>query len=368
MLQAATKGGISASLHDALKQSQENEYLFIYDVDLNALDTLSTPAVQSALKGDFTQITALAPSLAGVKEVKSISTLTLTKTHTLTLHLLGLLNFSDVSTFMKKAKVAHLGDTNEIVLAATDIKIVQNTVNPDHLRKVLTKSAMITTGAASSPKNPDFKFQMVFFLKKADVDNSDLRQIYNSLRFVTSPFAAAAKALLDGSSAPRPDAFLYLSLTLDKNLSTIIFKSPEGDKPRTIDDFVIAGQKAMAAILADDPDSADRLPLFSLDLVFWKKLRDAGAAANIQRLLADRGLTSLASVPDFITIDWWAQAMGKMAIALTDGQSLMDAEKEVLKDTEAGFDVPWALLATSSLLAGPSRVSANFTVSGAQRG
>jgi hypothetical protein len=364
VVQGATKGGISASLHDALKQSQERGYLFIYDVDLSALDSPSTSALQSALQGDFTRITAPDARLAGIQEVKSISTLTLTKTHTLTLHLLGLLNFSDVSTFMKKAKVANLADTSEVVLAATEIKVIQNTVNPDHLRKVLTKSAMITTAADSSLKNPDFKFQMVFFLKKADIDNSDLRQIYNSLSFVTSPFADAAKALLDESSAHRPDVFLYLSLTLDKNLSTTIFKSPENDKPRTIDDFVIAGQKAMAAILAGDPDSAERLPLFSLDLVFWKKLRDAGAAANIQRLLTDRGLTSLASVPDFITIDWWAQAMGKMAAALTDGKSLMDAEKEVLKDTGAGFDVPWALLATSSLLAGPSRVTANLTVSG----
>jgi hypothetical protein len=364
VVQGTTKGGISAALHDALKQSREREYLFIYDVDLSALDSLSTLAVQAALKGDFTQITAFGSTLAGVKEVKSISTLTLTKTHTLTVHLLGLLNFSDVSTFMKKAKVAHLGDSNQIVLAATDIKIVQNTVNPDHLRKVLTKSAMITSAADSSPSNPDFKFQMVFFLKKAGINDSDLRQMYNALRFVSSPYADDAKALLGGPSAHRADVFLYLGLTLDKNLSTAIFKSPESGQYRTIDDFVVAGQKAMATILADDPDSADRLPLFSVDLGFWKELHDAGAAANIQGLLTARGLASLASVSDFITIDWWAQTMGKMATALAEGQSLMDAEKEVLKESEAGFDVPWALLATSRLLAGAALVTANFNVSG----
>ena len=365
VVQGATKGGISASLHDALKQSQQNEYLFIYDVDLNALDTLSTPAVQSALKGDFTQITALGSSLAGVKEVKSISTLTLTKTHTLTLHLLGLLNFTDVSTFVKKAKVAYLGDTNEMVLAATDIKIVQNTVNPDHLRKVLTKSAMITTGAASSPQNPDFKFQMVFFLKKAGASDSDLRQICNSLSFVSSPFADAAKTLLQAPSTHRPDVFVDLMLALDKNLSMAIFKSPTSGKFRSGDDFVIAGQKAMAAILAGDPANADRLPLFSVGLDFWKEVRDQGSAANIQRILADHGIKALASWSDFITLDWWAQAMGKMAAALASGSSLMEAEKEVLEESEAGFDVPWAVLATSSLLPGASQVIANFKTSGA---
>ena len=364
VVQGATKGGISASLHDALKQSQERDYLFIYDVDLSALDTVSTPAVQSALKGDFTQITKLGSSLAGIKEIKSISTLTLTTTHTLTLHLLGLLNFSDVSTFMKKAKVAYVGDTDDIVLAATDIKIVQNTVNPDHLREVLTKSAMITTAADSSPKNPDFKFQMVFFLKKAGVNDSDLRQIRNSLAYVSSPDTTAAQALLDESSRHRKDVFLYLSLALDKNLSTAIFKSPLSGEYRSSDDFVMAGQKAMAAILADDPESADRLPLFSVDLGFWKELRDAGAAAAIQRILSEHGFTNQVSWSDFLTIDWWAQAMGKMATALAEGKSLMDAEKDVLKDSEAGFDVPWALLATSKLLTVPTQLTSKFTVSG----
>ena len=126
----------------------------------------------------------------------------------------------------------------------------------------------------------------------------------------------------------------------------------------------MAGQKAMAAILADDPESADRLPLFSVDLGFWKELRDAGAAAAIQRILAEHGFTNQVSWSDFLTIDWWAQAMGKMATALADGKSLMDAEKDVLKDSEAGFDVPWALLATSKLLTVPTQLTSKFTVSG----
>ena len=357
VVQGATKGGISASVQDALEQSRETNSLFIYDINLSALDSVSASAVQFALAGDFRQLTSLGSALAGVSEVKSFSTLTLTNTHTLTIHFLGLLNFCDISTFMKKAKVAHVGDTSEIVLAATDIKVVQNTIDPDHLREVLTKCAMITTAADSSPKNPDFKFQMVFFRKKAAANNSDLRQIYNSLAFVSSPHAAAAKGLLNSSLERRPDVFVYLSLTFDKDLSTEIFKS------RSSDDFVIAGKTAMAAILADDPDSVSRLPLFSVGLDFWRQLRDAGAAANVERLLTGAGIINPVSWNDFVTIDWWAQAMGRMAAALAEGTSLMNAEKDVLKDSQAGFDVPWALLATSSLLTGSSQVTTNFTVS-----
>ncbi|MBV9268335.1 MAG: hypothetical protein JO061_19365 [Acidobacteriaceae bacterium] len=372
VIQGATKGGISASLHDAFKQSQEDKSLFIYEVDLNALDSISSPAVESALKGDFTQMTALGSGLAGIKEIKSVSTLTLTKSHTLTLHLLGLLNFSDVSTFMKKAKVARVGDTDDVVLAATDIKVVQNTVNPDHLREVLTKSAMVTIAADSSPQNPDFAFQMIFFMKKAGIKNSDLHQIANSLAFVSSPDATTASALLRGTSS-RPDVLVYLALKLDKNLSTAMFKTPDQSAFLSSDDFVRAGQKAMAAILADDPDSSNRMRLFSIDLASWKQLRELGAAEKVQAALTARGITNPASWTDFVSIDWWAQAMGKMASALQQGKSLGDAQKAVLKDSQAGFDVPWALLATSSLLKNSSALKAalpvttKFAVSGVQK-
>jgi hypothetical protein len=240
-------------------------------------------------------------------------------------------------------------------------------VNPDHLRQVLTKSAMITSAADSSPKNPDFKFQMVFFMKRAGVNKSDLRQICNSLAFASSLDAAAAESSLKASSASAPDAFVYLRLNLDKNLSSAIFKSPQGADFRTSDDFVVAGQKTMAAILADDPESAGRLPLFAVDLNFWKKLRNAGSRPNVQALLTGHGITAPASWTDFVTIDWWAQAMGKMAAALAHGTSLAAAQKEVLKDSEAGFDIPWALLATNSLLTGPSHVTTKFNVSGGDK-
>lgn len=365
VVQAATKGGITASLHDAFNQSREDKFLFIYEVDLDALDAVSSAAVQSALRGDFTQLTALGANLAGIKEIKSVSTLTLAKAHTLTLHLLGILNFSDVGSFTKKMKVAHVGDTDEIVLAATDIKVVQNTISPEHLRKVLTKSAMITSAADSSPRNPDFKFEMVFFFKKAGASRSDLRQMRNSLAYVSSLDAAALEIFLHGASAP--DIFVDFSLQLDKTLSTALFKSPGGSAYRTTDDFVVAGQKAMAAILADDPESAERLPLFSVDLTLWKYLREGGSAANVRQRLQAHGLNSNASWTDFVSIDWWAQAMSKMAAALAASEALMNAQREVLKESEAGFDVPWALLATNSLLTGPSHVRTNLLISGQKK-
>jgi hypothetical protein len=230
---------------------------------------------------------------------------------------------------------------------------------------------MITTAADSSPKNPDFQYQMVFFMKRAGIKSSDLQQIVNSLVFVSSPDAESASALL-GRAGSRPDVLVYFALNLDKDLSVAIFRTPDGSSYRGSDDFVKAGQRAMAAILADDPDSAGRMPLFSLDLNSWKQLRNIGAAQAVRSALAERGITHPAAWTDFVSIDWWAQAMGKMASALQAGKPLADAQKEVLKDSEGGFDIPWALLATSSLLGnstggkGGSPVTTKLSISGVQ--
>jgi hypothetical protein len=74
-------------------------------------------------------------------------------------------------------------------------------------------------------------------------------------------------------------------------------------------------------------------------------------------LLATKGITNLASPVDFFSVDWWAQAMGKVADALAEGQPLMNAEKSALEHSNGGFDVPWALLATRLLAGSPPLVS-----------
>jgi hypothetical protein len=352
VLTDAMQSGIEATVHDALKQSKERKYVFVYDADLDALDSISTAALQAALKGDFTQITATGSTLAGIQEVDSADTLTLTATHTLTIHLLGILNFNDVNSFVRKSKIAVNGDTGEVVLNATDIKITENRIATDHLREVLARSSIITTAAASSPQIPNFTFKSVFFLKKANLSSSDLRQFSNVLKSVSSPDAEQAEALLVGPPSAVHDVVIYLSLALDKDSSLSIFKN------RTSDDFVIAGQNAMKTILSGDPDSASRLPLFSLDLDFWKTLRrDGGTRQNVLALLATKGITNLASPVDFFSVDWWAQAMGKVADALAEGQPLMNAEKSALEHSNGGFDVPWALLATRLLAGSPPLVS-----------
>lgn len=355
VLQGAMTGGTAASLQDALERSRRRNHLFVYDVDLAALDAVSKPAVQAALRGDFTEITANGANLAGIIEVDSLSTLTLTTTHTLTLHLIGILNCSDVTTFVQKLKPALNAETGDVVLTSSEIQITENNIDSDHLREVLLRSAMITTAAASSPKSPNFVFKMIFFCANARPSASELQQFFNVLQAISSPDADKAKELMNRTSTPVREAGIYLSLNLNKELSLVVFRN------RNSDDYVIAGQNALRTILAEDKASANRLRLCSLSIDFWKKLREKGNRQDTLELLASQGITDQASVVDFFAIDWWAQAMGKVASALAKQQSLKDAEQDALKKSEGGFNIPWALLAVRQL-AGSPEVDSKFTV------
>ena len=359
VLKGATQGGVRTSLRAAFEKSKETNHLFVYDIDLNALDGNSMQAVRSALRGDFTQMTAGTESLAGIREVETVLTLTLATTHTLTVHLIGILNFNDVSSFIQRATAGLNGNAGEIVLAAEEIKVMENRFDPDHLREVLLRSVMITTAAASSPSNPNFTFKMVFFLRKGQTSRSDMRQFANVLRVVASPDAKKAEELLEKDVKHFGPAAIYLSLDLNKDLSLALFRN--GGKTRTSDDYVLVAQNAMRMMLTGDEESENRLRLFSVDLSFWRQLRDAGTRQNIVALLQTRNITGPAAVVDFFGIDWWATAMARVATALANGQPLLDAEKGALKKSEGGFDIPWALLSTYLLLGQRPNVQSQFT-------
>ena len=67
-----------------------------------------------------------------------------------------------------------------------------------------------------------------------------------------------------------------------------------------------------------------------------------------------------------LAIDWWAQAMGNMAVAVAKGEKLLDAEKNVLHKSQGGFDLPWALLATAIAAGDQKLIVGRFEAAGAQ--
>ncbi len=361
-IDAAVDSSLRAALCEAFEDSEETNVLFLYEVDLASAsgDAASSEALKATLAGDFTKITATGANLQGIKALDSVHTVTSAKTHTLTVHLLGVFNFSDVGTFTRKAKSGINKDTGEIVLTSEDIEITDNNLDSDKLRKVLVKSAAITAAAAANTMTAaDFRFKFVFFLRKADANRSDMQQFANILSGIdASEDRAAAQNLLNRDSNKFGDTGLYLSMDMDADTSRSLFL--DGGNPRQEALYISLARGVMASVLAGDPDSQKRRSLFTSSLEFWGELKEAGAAANIVRLLDENGIPDEA-VTDFFALNAWTEAMSDFASKLAAGKPLEKAAKAVVSDSTGGFDSPWALLATRLLPAHSPNVTCKFT-------
>jgi hypothetical protein len=359
-IEASLCSSLQVSLKAALDDSNTNARVFLYEIDLDALDGDSTAALQSALTGDFTTITRPGAELAGIRELDSALTVTSRIQHSLTLHLLGIFNWGSTSTFVQKSKVDYTKDTHEIVLSDEAIEVVTNNLDSEKLREVVLKGITLTLPASANTPDAATPINMVFFDRQAAANRSTMRQFVNVLNAVSAPSAAGAASLFNQNLNNYGTSSLYLGLNLTPPQCRRLFIDPSG-RPYDWTAYLGHACRAEAAILASDDTNADRLTLFTAGVEFWKKLETAGARDNRIRLLADQGIRPNALV-DVLTLLWWSSAMEKYAKALAAGQSLVGVGKEVVRDATGGFNEPWLVLATWEMLRNPA-IQSIFTSS-----
>ena len=358
-IDAALCSSLAATLKPALDDSQCNRRVFLYEIDLTALNGDSAAALQAALTGDFTTITG-PKTLAGIRELDSALTVTSSFKHSLTLHLLGIFNWGSTNAFVEKSKVDYTKDTHEIVLSDETIQVASNNLDSEKLREVVLKGITLTLPASANTPAAATPIHMVFFDRQAATNRSTMRQIVNVLQATGAPSAAGANSLLGGNLKSYGTSSFYLGLSLTPQQCRQLFIDTAG-QPYDWTTYLRYACDAEATILDGDVDNADRLKLFTAGEEFWKELRDAGAASNQIRLLADQGIRPNATV-DVTTVIWWSSAMENYAKALAAGQSLVGAGKEVVKDGTLGFDEPWLVLATWNMLRNPA-IESLFTSS-----
>jgi len=354
-IDAAACSSLQASLKAALDDRQCNRRVFLYEIDLSALDGNSTAALQAALTGDFTTITGPKATLAGIRELDSALTVTSSFKHSLALHLLGIFNWESVNAFVEKSKVDYTKDTHEIVLSDETIQVVGNNLDSEKLRQVVVKGITLTLPASANTPAAATPIQMVFFDRQAAANPSTMRQFVNVLQATSAPSAAGANSLLGQNLKSYGTSSLYLGLNLTPQQCRQLFIDSTG-QPYDWTTYLRYACGAEATILAGDADNADRLKLYTAGEEFWSELRDAGAASNQIRLLTDQGIRPNATV-DVVTVIWWSSAMENYAKALAAGQSLVGAGKAVVQDGTFGFDEPWLILATWNMLQNPAMES-----------
>jgi hypothetical protein len=362
-IDTALSSSLAVSLKAALDNSTARNRAFLYQIDLNELDQNSQAALTAALTGDFTALTKPGSQLAGIQLLDSALTVTATHTHTLALHLLGIFNAASINEFIAKSTVDFTSDTHEIVLSDESIQVVDNNLDAEKLRKLVLKDITLTLPASANTKDVSTPITLAFLDREGSTSRGSLRQFVNVLQAVGAPTTAAAQSLLGRNLKNYGVCGLALSLGLNPAQCRQLFI--DADQPLTFPFYVQQVCDAQKIILAGDSDSAFRLKLFDAGQVTWKSLADAGAPQPIAEILQGLGMSGTEAqlaVTDVITTIWWASAMANYANALIKGQPLEKVGKDVVKESNQGYNEPWMILAAWEITGKPE-IKAGFTSS-----
>jgi hypothetical protein len=367
-IKSAIEKSLSASLAVSLKAALEHKTsrnrAFVYEIDLNALDDASKPAVQAALKGDFTAMTRKGAQFKGIKSLDSALTIAATDTHTLALHFLGIFNAASVEEFIAKSTVDFTSDTHELVLSDETLQVVDNNLDAEKLRKLVLRDITLTLPASANTKDVETPITLAYLDREASAGPSQMRRFVNALEAVEAPAAGAAQALLNQTLQNYGTCSLFLGLNLDPTQCKRLFLDSNG-KPHDwlyYLDAMCAAERAIYTGLANDPENAYHVRLFNAAHDVWESLRDAGNVPNMKPALEDLGMSDTEAelaATDAFTAIWWSEAMADYATALAKGQSLTAVGKEIVKDSNLGYNEPWMILTVWNL-AGKPPITTNF--------
>jgi hypothetical protein len=285
----------------------------------------------------------------------------------LALHFLGIFNAASVEEFVAKSKIDFTKDTHEIVLSDETLQVVDNNLDAEKLRKLVLKDITLTLPASANTPDADTPITLAFLDREASTSPSQMRRFVNALETVGAPNAGAAHALLNQKLHNYGTCSLFLGLNLNPAQCKQLFLDASG-KPHDFMyyiDAMCAAEKTIYAGLAGDPENAYHLKLFHADHDTWKALQDAGNVPNMKPILEDLGMNDVEvqlAATDAFTAIWWSDAMADYAKALAKKQSLVSVGKEVVKDSNLGYNEPWMVLTTWSL-AGKPTITANFIFS-----
>jgi hypothetical protein len=358
---------LSASLKATLETNKSRNRAFVYEIDLKALDSASKAALIAALDGNFTDLTRTGVQWKGIKALDSALTVVNTETHTIAVHLLGILNASSIHEFVAQSTIDVTSDTHELVLSDERLQVVDNNLDAEKLRKLVLKDVTLTLPASAQTKQADTPLTLVFLERDASTSASKMRQFGNVLDTLGAPASGAAQALLNRRLKNYATCSLFLGLNLNPAQCHALFLDPSSNAYGSMYylDAICAAERAIYAGLADDPENAYHLKLFHASKGSWQQLQEAGTASNMAPTLRKLGMNDtevqLAATEAFTAV-WWAGAMADYAEALAKGRSLEAVGKEVVKESNLGYSDPWMILAAWNL-AGKPQVNSQFSCS-----
>jgi hypothetical protein len=373
-LKAAIQRRLELSLLEELQSDSSQEAAFLYEIKLNDLGPDGRAAIQDALKLNLSSLWKSSGSLPrGIREVQNILTTTKSKAHSLKINVLGLYNYASSTDLTLQGTVLTDATSGAIVItdSATATRIsgsINFLADADKLRKALAQSFLITAAYRCSglvAHAPSLKVSYWHFADHAQTDQPTMAGNLNvllAMRLISEGQVQQNLAIAGNFGR----STFHLNTDYDDALSQSLFLRSDG-QPRTVEEYGQIGRIAMRQLIQPGGDDAFRLR--GLDDAVWPQMEEAGGTVvNLAPLFPDLGPDSQIPViaGDYVLIEWWANAMARMAQSLVGAKrffaqtpspspdspeskkaqaDLWQQMAEVARNTHDRFSDPWGVLA-----------------------
>lgn len=368
-----------------LSREDESKAIFLYEVDLSALDDDGRQKLHLALEGDITGLVDIDPDSppAGITVLKTLISRKKTLQHSFKLNLLGIYDVQNISTLIVKGTTAWDAASGAMIMTDTVIadklglEISTLKADPVKVRKVLSDHFLITASYRAVHKvltsGPQFQATQSYFKLDNDINHVYMRDnlILSSVLGLQSEAVALAQLSDDISDFGRTTVYAEAGYD-DQAFQSLFFDQNGALFPAQL--YTNVGRMAIESIVRPgDPDDY-RLKLVN-DTALFNDLAQIGAVGStLFRQRCQAAQIPLAGVPivgaDLLDVLWFAGAMvtaGQRLQAIASfisanpgldpnnhdfknlRQSLANAMANVVDKSTVDFGGPWGFCAMTSL-------------------
>ncbi|HEX4748419.1 MAG TPA: hypothetical protein VH302_02655 [Bryobacteraceae bacterium] len=395
----AIKSGLSHSLQACLQEvlsvSTDEKPAFQYRVQPARLSADAATAVNRALKGDLSLLTAtetkmqkgvLAP---GLTMMQSLASETSKRGLTLKLNLIGILNYVSVADLIRHSEVVTDEVSGDVTIkdAATSNRIsaiVNQADRHEALRKVMFDSVLATASyrAAKAVVLPAITCEQVHLAVNKNADSTTVNCYLHWLEALNLMTTAEEKDALTGFAPGKQLACVLRTGFAENDCDAMFFDGTGKLYPQQ--HYLEIGRQALLSLL-DVTDPVNKLRARLLSDGVWPQAVSIGAVAELGDLVGVQQDDSrvLVLIGDVYDISFWAEAMvnagqlidqvrkvagnsdPKVLIHNPDfnakRQALQKKLADMVKTSKMRFDQPWGMLCLYRAAGAPPFAYAKIT-------
>ena len=335
---------LSATFNAVCSAAFTHEAALLYDVQLSTGDNAATDsALGSALRGDWTALEAL----PNARRIRNIAVETVEKKRSVTVNLFGFYSAVSTTDYLRTCTVL-IDESGQVVITdKMDASRISASSSPyaadsDKLRQALMQDFLCTATYAvvSGKLNLNLSVMQSYHQYHSNMAAAEIREAV-SLGYALGLIPHGS---LDATLNATPSfyhALVNTGVQYDTPaLMDIFYKDPASQTQRSIAELEQAGRDVMCLLLSPaDLTDAVRLSVLRNNSA-WAQMDEIGNTAAFSDIPELGGLspTQLGAVStDWISIVWWAQALAKIAPALSATTLALSQAPAGNPSQDAGF-------------------------------